>query len=122
MSEEVAEPSWPAELTLTTWPPANGGSCVARHEGRVVFVRYALPGETVKVRVVAEGLDAQLDLTHVHEPLRHPLTLPQVVVRMVSRRRWRASSTTGPRPAGPGDGHRTPACWARELPVVEEGR
>ena len=25
--------------------PANGGSCVAHHEGRVVFVRYALPGE-----------------------------------------------------------------------------
>jgi len=39
------------ELTLTTGAPANGGSCVARHEGRVVFVRYALPGETVRVRV-----------------------------------------------------------------------
>ena len=42
------------ELTLTTGPAANGGSCVARHEGRVVFVRYALPGETVRVRVVDE--------------------------------------------------------------------
>ena len=42
------------ELTLTTGPPANGGSCVARHEGRVVFVRYALPGERVRVRVVAD--------------------------------------------------------------------
>ncbi len=42
------------ELTLTTGPPANGGSCVARHEGRVVFVRYALPAERVRVRVVAE--------------------------------------------------------------------
>ena len=31
------------ELTLTTGPAANGGSCVARHDGRVVFVRYALP-------------------------------------------------------------------------------
>ena len=30
-------------LTLTVGPPANGGSCVARHDGRVVFVRYALP-------------------------------------------------------------------------------
>lgn len=42
----------PHELILTTGPAANGGSCVARHEGRVVFVRYALPGETVRVRVV----------------------------------------------------------------------
>ncbi len=43
-----------AELTLTTGPAANGGSCVARHEGRVVFVRYALPGEQVRVRVTGE--------------------------------------------------------------------
>ncbi|HKV20412.1 MAG TPA: class I SAM-dependent RNA methyltransferase [Mycobacterium sp.] len=42
------------ELTLTAGPPANGGSCVARHEGRVVFVRYALPGERVRVRVVTD--------------------------------------------------------------------
>ena len=42
------------DSTLTTGPPANGGSCVARHEGRVVFVRYALPGERVRVRVVAD--------------------------------------------------------------------
>ncbi|HEY2450653.1 MAG TPA: class I SAM-dependent RNA methyltransferase [Mycobacterium sp.] len=43
-----------AELTLTVGPPANGGSCVARHDGRVVFVRYALPGERVRVRVTAD--------------------------------------------------------------------
>lgn len=44
-----------AELTVTTTAPANGGSCVARHDdGRVVFVRYALPGETLRVRVVED--------------------------------------------------------------------
>lgn len=43
-----------AELVLRTDAPANGGSCVARHDGRVVFVRYALPGEVVRVRVTAE--------------------------------------------------------------------
>ncbi|OBA59141.1 23S rRNA methyltransferase [Mycobacterium sp. 1100029.7] len=43
-----------AELTLVTGAPANGGSCVAHHEGRVVFVRYALPGERVRVRVTAD--------------------------------------------------------------------
>ncbi|MCV7076731.1 class I SAM-dependent RNA methyltransferase [Mycobacterium szulgai] len=44
----------PAELTLVAGAPANGGSCVAHHEGRVVFVRYALPGERVRVRVTAD--------------------------------------------------------------------
>lgn len=42
------------DLVLTTGAAANGGSCVARHEGRVVFVRHALPGETVRVRVAAD--------------------------------------------------------------------
>jgi len=41
-------------LTLTAGAAANGGSVVARHDGRVVFVRYALPGETVRARVVDE--------------------------------------------------------------------
>jgi tRNA/tmRNA/rRNA uracil-C5-methylase (TrmA/RlmC/RlmD family) len=42
------------QFVLTTGAAANGGSCVARHDGRVVFVRYALPGETVRVRITAE--------------------------------------------------------------------
>jgi tRNA/tmRNA/rRNA uracil-C5-methylase (TrmA/RlmC/RlmD family) len=49
----AAEPTEPIELTLVTGAAANGGSCVAHHEGRVVFVRYALPGETVRARVTA---------------------------------------------------------------------
>ncbi len=44
----------PAELILDTGPAANGGSCVARHDGRVVFVRYALPGERVRARVTGD--------------------------------------------------------------------
>src|SRR6202020_2287158 len=54
-SETTAAPP-PAlgDLTLTVGAPANGGSCVARHDGRVVFVRYALPGERVRARVTAD--------------------------------------------------------------------
>ena len=44
----------PEALVLRTGPAANGGSCVARHDGRVVFVRYALPGELVRARVTSE--------------------------------------------------------------------
>ena len=58
------------ELTLTAGPPANGGSCVARHDGRVVFVRYALPGETVRVRVdrADRGSYWHADVVEVIEP------------------------------------------------------
>ena len=62
----------PSELTLTVGPPANGGSCVARHDGRVVFVRYALPGETVRVRIREGASDRgsywHADVVEVIEP------------------------------------------------------
>ena len=45
-----------ARWTLEVGGVAHGGHCVARHEGRVVFVRHALPGERV-VAVVTEGRD-----------------------------------------------------------------
>jgi tRNA/tmRNA/rRNA uracil-C5-methylase (TrmA/RlmC/RlmD family) len=43
-------------FTVEVGPVAHGGHCVARAEGRVVFVRHAFPGETVEV-VVTEGGD-----------------------------------------------------------------
>ncbi len=45
-----------ARFTIDVGPVAHGGHCVGRAEGRVVFVRHALPGETVEV-VVTEGGD-----------------------------------------------------------------
>ena len=39
-------------------PVAHGGHCVARHEGRVVFVRHALPGERVRVAVTEDDAAA----------------------------------------------------------------
>ncbi|GAA4527853.1 TRAM domain-containing protein [Brachybacterium paraconglomeratum] len=41
-------------LTLTIGPPAAGGTFVARHEGRVVFVRGTTPGETVTARLLED--------------------------------------------------------------------
>jgi tRNA/tmRNA/rRNA uracil-C5-methylase (TrmA/RlmC/RlmD family) len=41
-------------LELEIGPVAHGGWCVARHDGRVVFVRHTLPGERVRARVTDE--------------------------------------------------------------------
>ncbi|MGC4174120.1 class I SAM-dependent RNA methyltransferase [Demequina sp.] len=46
------------DVRLTVGPVAHGGHCVARHDGRVVFVRHALPGETVEVRLTEAQPDA----------------------------------------------------------------
>ncbi|RZS82959.1 23S rRNA m(5)U-1939 methyltransferase [Motilibacter rhizosphaerae] len=43
-------------LELEVERVAHGGSCVARHpDGRVVFVRHALPGERVRARITDDG-------------------------------------------------------------------
>nr|NLI51275.1 class I SAM-dependent RNA methyltransferase [Propionibacterium sp.] len=41
------------EVTVPIGPVAHGGHWVARHDGRVIFVRGALTGERVRVRITA---------------------------------------------------------------------
>lgn len=48
-------PATGTELVLDVGDVAHGGHCVARHEGLVVFVRHALPGERVRARVTGAG-------------------------------------------------------------------
>ena len=38
-------------IELEVGQVAHGGHCVARVDGRVVFVRYGLPGERARVRI-----------------------------------------------------------------------
>ena len=43
-------------MILTVGAPAAGGACVARDpDGKVVFVRHALPGERVRVEITSSG-------------------------------------------------------------------
>ncbi|AEG44523.1 class I SAM-dependent RNA methyltransferase [Isoptericola variabilis] len=49
------DPEAGRELELEVGPAAHGGHCVARLDGRVVFVRHALPGERVRARVTESG-------------------------------------------------------------------
>ncbi len=66
-------------LTVDVGPIAHGGHCVARAEGRVVFVRHALPGERVEV-VVTEGSEGdrfwRADAVTVLEPSPDRVTPP----------------------------------------------
>ncbi|GIG54677.1 class I SAM-dependent RNA methyltransferase [Demequina activiva] len=48
----------PDLVRLEVGAPAHGGHCVARHDGRVVFVRHALPGEVVEARLTEHAADA----------------------------------------------------------------
>lgn len=61
-------------------PPGHGGFCVARHEGRVVFVRHGLPDELVRVRVTEDrgGSFCRADAIDIVEPSpdRVPATCP----------------------------------------------
>lgn len=49
----------PQQLTLEVGLMAHGGHCVANHEGKVVFVRHAIPGEQVVARLTEEGPDGR---------------------------------------------------------------
>ena len=57
------------ELTLDVGPVAHGGHCVARHEGRVMFVRHGIPGEKVRVRLTDDGPSAKFWRADVVEVL-----------------------------------------------------
>jgi tRNA/tmRNA/rRNA uracil-C5-methylase (TrmA/RlmC/RlmD family) len=49
---------------------AHGGHCVTRHDGRVVFVRHALPGETVRVQITGGSAGNRFLLGDAVEVLR----------------------------------------------------
>ncbi|MDR4532467.1 class I SAM-dependent RNA methyltransferase [Glutamicibacter sp. PS] len=58
-------------VELRLGPIAHGGHTVARHEGRVVFVRHGIPGELVRARPTDAGEQAKFwraDVAEVLEP------------------------------------------------------
>jgi tRNA/tmRNA/rRNA uracil-C5-methylase (TrmA/RlmC/RlmD family) len=93
--------------TLEVGPVAHGGHCVARHEGRVVFVRHALPGERVVVELTEADPSARFwrgDAVEVLEPSpdRVPSAWPEggpggvggaelAHVSLEAQRRWKST-------------------------------
>jgi len=97
----------PPDAVVEVGAVAHGGHCVARHEGRVVFVRHTLPGERVLVRFTEADPSASFwraDALEVHEaspdrvPSRWPAAGPGGVgggelahVALPAQRRWKAA-------------------------------
>jgi len=74
---ESAEPTGEL-IELAVGQVAHGGSCVARADGRVVFVRHALPGERVLARVTDRGRDRywRADAVEILDPSPDRVTPP----------------------------------------------
>ncbi len=84
MTEAAREDVRGLEIEVDVGSVAHGGFCVARHEGRAVFVRHALPGERV-VALVTEGSASsrywRADAVRVLTPARERVAEPCVYAR-----------------------------------------
>jgi tRNA/tmRNA/rRNA uracil-C5-methylase (TrmA/RlmC/RlmD family) len=57
------------EVIVEVTAIAHGGHCIARHEGRVLFVRHAIPGERIRARIIEiTKTFARADCIEVLEP------------------------------------------------------
>ncbi|MEU1208803.1 TRAM domain-containing protein [Nocardia sp. NPDC005825] len=77
----MSGPDWYGEVfEVRLGPPGHGGFCVARHEGRVLFVRHGLPGELVRARITEDrgGSFCRADAIDILDPSpdRVPATCP----------------------------------------------
>jgi 23S rRNA (uracil1939-C5)-methyltransferase len=67
----------PETFKLQLTAMAHGGSALGRHEGRVIFVPYAIPGETVQVELVeARTRWGRARLLEILEPSPHRVEPP----------------------------------------------
>ncbi|NKY88038.1 class I SAM-dependent RNA methyltransferase [Nocardia veterana] len=69
-SSAHAGPDWSGHtVRVRLGAPGHGGFCVARHEGRVLFVRHGLPGELVLARVTEDrGSFCRAEAIDILEP------------------------------------------------------
>jgi tRNA/tmRNA/rRNA uracil-C5-methylase (TrmA/RlmC/RlmD family) len=66
-----------SDVEVDVGPVAHGGHCVARHEGQVVFVRHAIPGERVRARVTEQTAKyLRADAVEILQPSPHRVEPP----------------------------------------------
>ena len=136
-------------VELVVGPVAHGGHCVARLDGRVVFVRHSLPGERVRARLTEAGEGRSFwraDAVEVVDasPDRVPSAWPQAGpggvgggelahVALPAQRAWKRSVLEeqlrrlahDERPvevvAAPGDDDRGGLGWRTRIDLVADG-
>lgn len=71
-------PAGPRErVTLELTGVAHGGEAIGRHEGRIFFVPYGLPGETVTAEIVQDKADyARAEIVEIVTPSPERVTAP----------------------------------------------
>src|SRR4051812_24169607 len=71
-------PSGPRErVTLELTGVAHGGEAIGRHEGRIFFVPYGLPGETVTAEIVQDKADyARAEIVEIETASPERVTAP----------------------------------------------
>ena len=75
--EEVVEDVAGERFEVEVGAVAHGGHFVARHDGRVVFVRHALPGERVTVEITEDsGRFLRGDAVEIHQASPARVTPP----------------------------------------------
>ena len=137
-------------IRLSVDSVAHGGHCVARHEGRVIFVRHTLPGEVVEA-VVTEQAEAapywRADAVEILEPSddRVPSAWPAAGpggvgggelahVALEAQRRWKQTvlqdsferfahrDFPGGMRAAPGDDERGGLRWRTRVSAVADAQ
>ena len=64
-------------IEVTIEKVAHGGHFIARHEGAVIFVRHAIPGERCTIEVTSTGSSFnRADVVEVHEQSQHRVEAP----------------------------------------------
>ena len=76
--QRQAQTTGPRErVTLELSGVAHGGEAIGRHEGRVFFVPYGLPGETVVAEIVQDKPDyARAEIVDVVDASPERVTAP----------------------------------------------
>src|SRR3954466_6900917 len=84
-------------VTLDLTGVAHGGEAIGRHEGRVFFVRYGLPGETVVAEIVQDKADyARAEIVEIVQASPERVTAPCAYFGACGGCPWQDAPHEGP--------------------------